>query len=66
MRRARRAIGTVLMSKVLTSFLYGVSTVDPLAFAAASAALLTIGLAAAFIPARRAGTVDPALVLREQ
>jgi ABC-type lipoprotein release transport system permease subunit len=51
---------------VLTSFLYGVSKVDPIAFAAASAALLLIGLAAAFVPARRAGTVDPALVLREQ
>ena len=60
------AVGTIAMSKVLTSFLYGVSKVDPLAFAAASAALLLIGLAAAFVPARRAGTVDPALVLREQ
>jgi ABC-type lipoprotein release transport system permease subunit len=43
-----------------------VSAVDPLAFVAASLALLIIGVAAALIPARRAGTVDPALVLREQ
>jgi len=50
----------------LTSFLFGVKPVDPLAFAAASAALLVIGVVAAFVPAWRAGMVDPALALREQ
>jgi predicted permease len=60
------ALGAVVLTRLLTSFLYGVSSVDPIAFAAASAALLVIGLVAAFIPARRAGTVDPAMVLREQ
>ena len=60
------ALGTAALARLLATFLFGVGTVDPLAFAAASAALLLIGLAAAFVPARRAGTVDPALVLREQ
>jgi predicted permease len=60
------ALGTVALSRLLTTFLYGVSSVDPLAFAAASAALLAVGVMAAFVPARRAGTVDPARVLREQ
>lgn len=60
------ALGAVALTRLLTSFLYGVSGVDPIAFAAAGAALLVIGLVAAFIPARRAGTVDPAMVLREQ
>jgi predicted permease len=60
------AIGAAALTRLLASFLFGVSTVDPLAFAASSAALLAIGAVAAFIPARRAGTVDPALVLREQ
>jgi len=60
------ALGTFALSRLLTSFLYGVSKVDPAAFLAASAALLAVGLIAAFVPARRAGTVDPALVLREQ
>jgi putative ABC transport system permease protein len=60
------AVGTALLARVLASLLFGVSRVDPVAFAAASAALLVVGLAAAFVPARRAGTVDPALVLREQ
>jgi len=60
------ALGAVALTRLLTSFLYGVSSVDPIAFAAASLALLLIGLVAAFIPARRAGSVDPAMVLREQ
>ncbi|HEY9429650.1 MAG TPA: ADOP family duplicated permease [Gemmatimonadaceae bacterium] len=60
------ALGTVVLARLLTSLLFGVGTVDPLAFAAASVALLVIGVAAASIPARRAGTVDPALVMREQ
>ena len=59
------AIGTVLLARLLVSFLFNVSTVDPIAFVAASAALLLIGVAAAFVPAWRTGTVDPALVLRD-
>lgn len=59
------AVGTVLLGRLLVSFLFNVSTVDPIAFLAASGALLIIGAAAAFIPAWRAGTVDPALVLRD-
>jgi predicted permease len=59
------ALGTVLLARLLVSFLFGVSTVDPIAFIAASCALLLIGCAAAFVPAWRTGTVDPAMVLRE-
>ena len=60
------AVGTIALTRVLTSFLFGVKPVDPLAFAAASGALLVIGVVAAFLPAWRAGRTDPALVLREQ
>jgi predicted permease len=60
------AAGTVVLARLLATFLFGVSTVDPLAFIAAGAALIVIGIAAASIPARRVGTVDPALVMREQ
>jgi predicted permease len=59
-------LGPVALARLLTSFLYGVGTVDPISFAAASALLLLIGMVAAFVPAHRASTVDPALVLREQ
>jgi predicted permease len=60
------AIGALELARLLGSFLFGVSAIDPAAFAAASAILLVVGAAAAFFPAWRAGTVDPALVLREQ
>ena len=60
------AIGTFALTRVLESMLYEVSTVDPVAFAAAAVALLVIGVIAAFLPAYRTGSVDPALVLREQ
>ncbi len=54
------------LARLLSSFLYGVSTLDPLSFAAAGAALLIVGLLAGLIPAWRAGMTDPAIVLREQ
>jgi putative ABC transport system permease protein len=60
------ALGAAALTRLLSTFLHGVSSVDPVAFAAASAALLLIGAMAAFVPARRAGMTDPALVLREQ
>lgn len=60
------ALSAAAVSRLLAFFLFGVSGIDPVAFGAASALLLVIGAAAAFVPGRRAGTVDPALVLREQ
>ncbi|HEU4564078.1 MAG TPA: ABC transporter permease, partial [Gemmatimonadaceae bacterium] len=62
------AIGLVcvfLTARLLASFLYGVGTADPVALAAAVAALLAVGLLAALVPAHRASRVDPAVVLRE-
>ena len=58
-------LAALALARALSSFVYGVSTFDPVSFAAAGAALLAAGLLAAFIPARRAGMTDPAIVLRE-
>ena len=63
---AAGAVGAAAMTSLLKTFLYGVGTIDPIAFGAASLALLAIGGVAAFLPAWRAGRVDPALVLREE
>lgn len=60
------AVGTMVMSQLLRSFLFGVSRLDPLAFVGASGILLATGLLAAYLPARRAGSTAPATVLREQ
>jgi predicted permease len=60
------AAGAAMATRLLGAFLHGVSAIDPLAFAGATVALLAIGAVAAFVPAYRAGTVDPAIALTEQ
>ena len=51
-------------SRVLESFLYGVTTDDRLTFVAAPLVLAAVALVACWIPARRATRVDPMEVLR--
>ena len=58
-------VGAAILTRVLSSFLYGVSAIDPIAFAAAAVTLLGIGVVAAFVPAWRVGTADPVIALRE-
>jgi len=57
--------GAAGLTRLLSSFLFGVSAVDPLAFAVAGAALFAAGVAAALVPALRAGMADPLKALRE-
>jgi ABC-type lipoprotein release transport system permease subunit len=53
------------LARLLSSFLYGVSPVDPLSLSAATLVLLAVGVVAALLPAWRAGQIDPASMLRE-
>jgi putative ABC transport system permease protein len=59
-------VGAAILTRLLSSFLYEVSALDPIAFATAGAALFGVGLVAAFVPALRAGMADPLKALREQ
>jgi putative ABC transport system permease protein len=53
-----------LLTRLLSSELYGVSPVDTLTFAAVATAMATVTLLACYIPTRRAMRVDPLLALR--
>jgi putative ABC transport system permease protein len=55
------AAGAIIKSRV-----YGAASVDPIAFVAALALMLAAMLLASWIPARHAGRVDPAQVLRQE
>ena len=63
---AAGAAGALALGRTLSGLLYGVSTADPLAFAAAAAVALIAALAACWLPARRAATLDPLAGLRTQ
>jgi ABC-type antimicrobial peptide transport system permease subunit len=56
--------GALAVTRVLDSLLFGVSASDPLTFATVSAALITVLVLAAYLPARRATRVDPIVALR--
>jgi predicted permease len=52
-------------SRLVAPYLFGVSTRDPVTYAAIVAMLGVISVGASWLPARRAGRVAPAVVLRE-
>ena len=51
-------------SRLLTALLFGVSPTDPIALGAACLVLLVVAAAAAYLPARRATSIDPVQALR--
>jgi putative ABC transport system permease protein len=58
--------GSLLVLRVIRSFLFGASPVDLPVFAAVSAVLTAIALMAVWLPARRAARVDPMEALRAE
>jgi predicted permease len=53
-------------SKLLASFLFGLTSTDPLTLVVASAILCLVTLAASSIPAHRAAHLDPLIALRHE
>jgi predicted permease len=58
--------GALVGTRVLASLVYGVSTTDPLTLVVTALVLGAAGLAASWIPARRATRVDPIVSLRSE
>jgi predicted permease len=56
----------ILASRVLASVVYQATPRDPLVLAGVVVAMLLLGLLATWIPARRALSIDPAILLREE
>ncbi len=57
-------LGAVLLARLMSGLLSGVSAFDPLTFALIAGGLLCVALLACWIPARRATKVDPLIALR--
>ena len=53
-------------SRIVATLLYGVAPLDAVSFAAGTAIMLSSGLFAAYVPARRAARVDPMIALRSE
>jgi predicted permease len=53
-------------ARTVESILFGIPPEDPLTFASTAAILAAIALGAAFLPARRAATMEPSRVLRHE
>jgi len=58
--------GALIISRLLTPYLYGASARDPLAFAAVGAAMTFTAALALWMPARRAIALDPTIALRAE
>jgi putative ABC transport system permease protein len=58
------AAGALALGRVMASFIYGVSSTDPLTFLAVATTLALVALLASVIPAFRAARVDPMVALR--
>jgi putative ABC transport system permease protein len=59
-------VAGVIVTRVMSSLIYGVGSTDWLVFMGTSLLLLLIALTASYIPARKATLVDPMIALRNE
>jgi ABC-type antimicrobial peptide transport system permease subunit len=55
----------LLLTRLMTSLLFGVSAADPLVYVGVSALLGAVALIAVAVPSSRATRIDPMLALRQ-
>jgi putative ABC transport system permease protein len=59
-------VGAFVLTRVMSTLLFGVSPTDPLTFITISTVLVSVALLASYLPALRATRVDPISALRYQ
>ena len=60
------AVAAAVLARFLSSLLYGVKSTDAITYLVVSLLLASVGLAASYLPARRAMNVDPMVALRDE
>jgi ABC-type antimicrobial peptide transport system permease subunit len=59
-------VGALFATKLLATFLFGLSARDPLTLAAVCVSLLALSIAAGLLPARRAAALDPVQAIKAE
>jgi ABC-type antimicrobial peptide transport system permease subunit len=58
--------GAAASTRLIASWLYGITPLDPRTFALSAFGMLVVAAAASYLPARRASRVDPIVALRAE
>jgi putative ABC transport system permease protein len=59
-------IGALMLTRFMSSQLFGIAAVDPATFLTVALTLTLVALAASYLPARRAAAIDPMISLRSE
>jgi putative ABC transport system permease protein len=59
-------VGAVILGRLMSSLLFGVSPMDPAAYIAALGVTITAAALASYLPARRAAAIDPTETLKAE
>jgi putative ABC transport system permease protein len=57
---------SAMLARAASAIIFGVAPRDPLTYGATAAAVMTVALAACYLPARRAAASDPVVLLRDE